>query len=55
MSKARFGIGDSKREEVDRALKLLQEAQTVIDTMDRPHIGARLQEVIDAVRTLPGN
>jgi hypothetical protein len=55
MSKARFGIDDTRREEVDRALKLLQDAQTVIDKMDRPHIGARLQEVIDAVRTLPGD
>ena len=53
MSKARLGIDDSKREEVGRALKLLQQAQAVIDTMDRPHIGARLQEVIDTLRTLP--
>lgn len=53
MSKARLGIDGKAREEVIRALELLQEAQAVIDTLGRPHIGARLQEVIDALRALP--
>jgi len=53
MSRARSSIDDTKDEEAGRALKLLEEAQLVIDTLDRPDIGARLQEVIDAMRDLP--
>jgi hypothetical protein len=52
MSKARFGIEDVNHEGASRALKLLQEAQAIVDTLGRPHLGARLQEVIDALRAL---
>ena len=49
MSKARIGTNESPSKDVQRAIKLLNEAQVIVDTLDRPEIGARLQEVIDAL------
>jgi len=52
MSRVRFDKNATPRGDVGRAMSLLDEAQTIIDTLDRPDIGARLQEVIDAVAEL---
>jgi hypothetical protein len=49
MSKARFDTDLGAPGNGRRAIERLNEAQTIIDTLDRPDIGARLQEVIDAL------
>lgn len=51
MSKARFDT-DAAAAEIGRAVNLLNEALVIVDTMDRPEIGARLQHVIDSVMEL---
>ena len=49
MSKARFGNNETPHDHIGRAVDLLNQAQEIFDTLDQPHIGARLQEVIDEV------
>ena len=49
MSKARLDNGALPRGDVSRAIRLLKEAQGIVDTLKRPDIGARVQEVIDAL------
>lgn len=49
MSKARFGSNETPHDHIGRAVDLLNQAQEIVDTLDQPHIGARLQEVIDEV------
>jgi hypothetical protein len=49
MSKARFDGTETPHDHIGRAIDLLNQAQEIVDTLDHPHIGARLQEVIDEV------
>jgi hypothetical protein len=49
MSKARLGSNDTPHDHIGRAIDLLNQAQAIVDTLDQPHLGARLQEVIDEV------
>lgn len=49
MSKARIDTKPSTSRDVRRAVKMLNEAQAIVDTLDRPEIGARLQDVIEAL------
>ena len=50
MSNARLGM--EAKAVVDHACRLLREAQVYVDRLNVPHIGARLQEVIDQVEEL---
>jgi hypothetical protein len=54
MSTARPDATVLAPDEVQVALGHLQSAQTLLDRLDRPEIGARLQEVIDVVEELDG-
>jgi len=55
MSKARFDTGVLVSHQIREALGHLQTALGLIDALDRPEIGARLQEVIDAVQQMEGS
>ena len=55
MSEARFDRAHDARDAAHRALVHLMQAQEIVDSLDRPEIGARLQEVIDTVRELSGS
>jgi hypothetical protein len=48
MSNARFGSSGAQGA-ATHAIRLLREAQTIVDGWNMPHIGARLQEVIEAI------
>ncbi|MES2137425.1 MAG: hypothetical protein V4502_10260 [Pseudomonadota bacterium] len=52
MSKARFDMDAATAATIPHALNLLNEALTIVDTLPRPEIGARLQHVIDSVEEL---
>jgi hypothetical protein len=47
MSKARFDRSDAARGKISRCIKLLSDAQSITDDLRLPHLGARIQEVID--------
>jgi hypothetical protein len=49
MSNARFGSNPAAYGAASHVLLLLKEAQTIVDGWNVPHIGARLQEVIEAI------
>jgi hypothetical protein len=51
------GSAGSRKEpsELNEAVELLRKAQSLIDTLDRPEIGARLQDVIDLLRSPGGS
>jgi hypothetical protein len=48
MSNARLG-SDPAAQGAQHAVQLLKEAQAIVDGWNLPHIGARLQEVIEAI------
>jgi hypothetical protein len=52
MSEARFGREMHSGDHVQRAIDHLSEAQAIIDTLDRPDIGARLEQVMDSLREI---
>jgi hypothetical protein len=54
MSEARFDTNLAESGHVQRAIDHLNAAQEIVDTLDRPHLGARLQEVIDALQEAQG-
>lgn len=54
MSKARFDNSDG-REKISRCIGLLSEAQSITDGLERPHLGARLQEMIDELSEYLGD
>jgi hypothetical protein len=49
MSNARLGLNPESSSAAQRALQLLKDAQAIVDGWNVPHIGARLQEVIEAI------
>ena len=48
MSNAQFG-GSGGQDAARHVIRLLKEAQAIIDEQNLPHVGARLQEVIEAI------
>jgi hypothetical protein len=49
MSNARLGSSAAANSAAMQVIRLLKDAQAIVDGWNVPHIGARLQEVIDAI------
>lgn len=53
MSAKDIGLSSAVHQDQQRALDHLRLAQELIDKLDRPEVGARLQEIIDAMNDGP--
>ena len=54
MSNARFGSNPAAYAAARQVLQLLRDAQAIVDGWNVPHIGARLQDVIEAIEEAAG-
>jgi hypothetical protein len=52
MAEARFDENMPTGDHLQRAIDHLGQAQAIVDTLGRPDIGARLEEVMDALREI---
>jgi hypothetical protein len=52
MSSGSIGLSDEPSDELARAIQLLKEAQSIVDSLSRPELGARLQDVIDLLESI---